>query len=535
MRAWGVAASCLVLLSCTAGRTVRSDRSPGSLSPNQGFPQLTFAKLLEISKASPTMEDALETLSLKYPAYMQSHTLVYDSLSIQQSTFAEPRVLVFGPFAKFVFSWNGRPNYYGGNSFETMEFDEDSGDFKFREITFKNPSQGQAPDADDIESENENVAWSKPNINKCTQCHGKNPSPIFDTYFIWPGFYGSNDDFLTTQFYRDEIKKNANYRDGGLDKVFGTSQGREVKLKDGVVDVEVEGFKKYIAGKHSHVRYKFLPDRAVDKGYFRLLAGERPESIDVSDEVRKESELFHSVANYIFDGRPNLFFGDQLNELMAKKFIKQLAAKKETALVPFTLAYFDYCAGDRHYSPKGSAPSVEDYANHWKRDPLIDARKVLSESTIKQIRKRAGPWKTYARKFLFEELATEAEKISRMESSFGKNSFVAAGKKYGSVYDRPSEEFFKRLGRKLSRTERIVTQRQTDNLYIEARNAYIAKGLGVDLSEYVTNLRRARTFREGGFYMIAERVLGLNRKAGMEPGERDKACADLTESLVMAK
>ncbi len=36
--------------------------------------------------------------------------------------------------------------------------------------------------------------WTEP--RKCAECHGDNSRPIWDEYPVWPGFIGSNDDFL---------------------------------------------------------------------------------------------------------------------------------------------------------------------------------------------------------------------------------------------------------------------------------------------------------------------------------------------------
>lgn len=100
MRAGGWALLVLALVSCTSGKAPRDEsREPGSLTTHNKFPLLTFSKLLEIAKESPTVESVLEKVAKKYPEYMLSYTLVYDSLSLQEATFTEPRVIVFGPEA----------------------------------------------------------------------------------------------------------------------------------------------------------------------------------------------------------------------------------------------------------------------------------------------------------------------------------------------------------------------------------------------------------------------------------------------------
>lgn len=216
----------------------------------------------------------------------------------------------------------------------------------FREIAFK--SQLKKEDAEEygsgiVESQNENVIWTKANTNRCTQCHGQNPSPIFDTYFLWPGFYGSNDDFLTTVFVREEITSNGNYNGSGLDKVFGESQGRDVKLKAGVPDVEVQGYKDFLSGKHRHARYDFLPDRGIDKGFYRWMNGEPAESIDVSADVRFDMERASHGPNLQFFSRPNLLFMNLLQRQMREKFLRQLYTQPKWQRKVEQLVYMENC------------------------------------------------------------------------------------------------------------------------------------------------------------------------------------------------
>ena len=99
---------------------------------------------------------------------------------------------------------------------------------------------------ENIESQNENIIWTKTNPARCTQCHGANTNPIWETYFHWPGAYGSNDDFLTTSFVREEINRNGNYAAHGLAGRYGASQGRAIDLKPGTKDVEVDGFRAFM-------------------------------------------------------------------------------------------------------------------------------------------------------------------------------------------------------------------------------------------------------------------------------------------------
>src|SRR5262249_26229697 len=155
-----------------------------------------------------------------------------------------------------------------------------------------------------------------------------NTNPIWDTYFHWPGAYGSNDDFLTTAFVREQINGNSNYDDDGLVDRFGSSQGRVIDLKPGTKDVEVEGFREFMRKKHSHGRYQFLPDRGIDKGFIRWNAGEDPKTIDVSDDVHKQMARTLGSDDYIGTySRPNLFLIQAFYRLISRKIMSDMSAQ----------------------------------------------------------------------------------------------------------------------------------------------------------------------------------------------------------------
>lgn len=545
MRAGGwLFAFVLGLAACTSV-SLRDQPTRGTSSEAKyRFPLLTFDKLLEVSKKSSTVEAALKTLRAKYPEYMLTHTLVYDSLSVQQASFEEPRAIVFGPDAKFVFSFNGHPNMRGGAAFETMEFDEVKGEFQFREIVFKKQvSHDELSEYTPgrTESQNQNVIWTKANTDRCTQCHGENPSPIFETYFIWPGFYGSNDDFLTTPFVRKEIEQNPNYRAAGIDHAFGVSQGRDFKLKTGAKDVEVEGFKRYLAGKRDHPRYSHLPTRGIEKGYYRWMAGEAPQTIDISDEVEKDIASASPGNSIGFYGRPNLDFMENLMKLMAVKFQKQMSADDSKSYSAGLISYLETCSDEVQGSyldtvERKRSPTVGEYIAHWSRDPLRGTEGILSEAMRRKIRKTSGDWRKFYKSWLLAEIALEGEKIARLENSFGKENIYGDDSEDASIFYRPTAEFYSsHLGKKLNRFEKMAAGKKTDGLYAEARRDYVARGLGVDLGEYVTNLRRVTTFREGGFQHISHLILRDGGYGGYSMEERAQFCGKMKSQLVSGK
>ena len=68
----------------------------------------------------------------------------------------------------------------GGNSLDMMEFDHETARFELWKYDFTDGKVGQ------------------PNKDGCIKCHGPNNRPIFSMYPDWPGFYGSDNDELTS-------------------------------------------------------------------------------------------------------------------------------------------------------------------------------------------------------------------------------------------------------------------------------------------------------------------------------------------------
>ncbi len=74
-------------------------------------------------------------------------------------------------------TFNGDSVQNGYNTIESIIYDEASAKYKLFEIDF---SQG--------------FAQVQMNPSKCLSCHGESPKPLWESYPLWPGFYGSEDD-----------------------------------------------------------------------------------------------------------------------------------------------------------------------------------------------------------------------------------------------------------------------------------------------------------------------------------------------------
>ncbi len=123
-----------------------------------------------------TVERALELLS---PSLRSRFALVFNSRSLQEASFSDPRAVLFGNDARFVVTFNGKADQPGFNALEIMEFDDQGSRFEFREILF--------PDGT---AQADRVVVSEANPAKCAACHGQPLRPVWDTYPTWPGAYG---------------------------------------------------------------------------------------------------------------------------------------------------------------------------------------------------------------------------------------------------------------------------------------------------------------------------------------------------------
>jgi cytochrome c553 len=124
--------------------------------------------------------DSVERLLAALPAAQRTHyALMFESRSLQSASFDNPRVILFGPDARFIVTFNGSPAQRGFDTVETMEFDELTKQFRLRELRFAESSaEGLA------------VVVSEPNPSRCARCHGTPAQPIWDTLPLWPGAYG---------------------------------------------------------------------------------------------------------------------------------------------------------------------------------------------------------------------------------------------------------------------------------------------------------------------------------------------------------
>jgi hypothetical protein len=155
--------------------------------------------LLRLNPATGRPVDSVEELVPLLPPGLRSNfTLVYDSRSPFRSSITpgQPRVVMFTDDARLIITFIGGPDQPGHDLVETMAFDDRTATFQLQAYLL--------PAA-------ERSGWRpSPEAANCNACHGADPRPIFDSYPLWPGFYGSVlDTFFHDRLGRAELK---NYR-----------------------------------------------------------------------------------------------------------------------------------------------------------------------------------------------------------------------------------------------------------------------------------------------------------------------------------
>lgn len=168
----------------------------------------SLGQLLELIKDSKTetIDQWLNEIAKKYPAYFHHYTLMYRSGSFQTATALQPRVIAFGNSAKTIFAFNAEnpdPAVEGTNTLELIGYHEESRKFEFREVVFKKevPKKSHFP-AEEVEYEDSRIRISTKDPVACMDCHSRftfDPHPIWESYFVWPGAFGSVEDGYVPQ------------------------------------------------------------------------------------------------------------------------------------------------------------------------------------------------------------------------------------------------------------------------------------------------------------------------------------------------
>jgi hypothetical protein len=161
--------------------------SPAS---DSAFDSGRLEKLLQRNPATGRPVDSIAELVPLLPVELRSNfTFVYDSRSPFQASVSPelPRAVLFTDDARLVLTFTGDPVKPGFDLLETLAFDDHTAAFTLRSY--------QLPAV-------ERRSWRPtPEETDCARCHGADARPIFDSYPLWPGFYGS----VLDSFPRDRL------------------------------------------------------------------------------------------------------------------------------------------------------------------------------------------------------------------------------------------------------------------------------------------------------------------------------------------
>ena len=486
--------------------TVYSESAYGKagVAPSQNL-RFDDLKDLLIKNKITSIEQALPILSAKYADYLRFHTLMYGSFSIQKSSFEEPRALVFGPDAKFIFSFNGNPSQMGGTTFESVEYSDQIHSFRFREIAFKKypgfdtDELNLAPE--EIAFQNENIVISKPNPAKCLLCHGQNASPIWQTYFLWPGAYGSDDDQLGMSF--DTTSWNANNAGFFKSTQKPSSQGRRISIKPGFSDAELEGLVRYAKAKPQHPRYRWLPSKIVEVAAVQYAVGVPFSSLDFSKQVGEERSKFKAGPEW--PTRPNFFFLLAIQRLNSDRLAARLIREglKDAFVSPLWEQLFN---GRENLQSRNVIPLMAQKIQN-----------VIAQFTFKNRKPTLQQIESLLTTNLEDEFGMQWERIQRQADNLGRNAiqyqpYISIGDngtfpegtrlyREGMPAIQNAQEFYTQLMglKKFTEVEKIAVSIETDNQFMNTAVAILLSDRGIDLHDYTTNLRQTSiTFHTGG-------------------------------------
>jgi hypothetical protein len=181
----------LMLLMLAPGVACADDHEP--------FTEERLQELLHRNPATGLPVDSISELVPLLPRELRENfTLVYDSRSPFRPGISPefPRVILFTNDARLVLTFIGDERQPGFDLLETMSFDYESAEFKLHAYLL--------PAA-------ERKSWRPSAADaRCARCHGADARPIFDSYPLWPGYYGSvQDTFPHDRIGRKEAKSYA--------------------------------------------------------------------------------------------------------------------------------------------------------------------------------------------------------------------------------------------------------------------------------------------------------------------------------------
>ncbi len=174
--------------------------TPRPAAAAHGDAPFTEAQLRELLARNPQTGRPVDSVSELVPLLpdelRRNFTFVYDSRSPFKTAITpqRPRVILFTDDARLVLTFIGDDEQPGADLLETMSFD--AGQAKFAFNAYLLPAAQRR-------------AWRPSAAEaKCERCHGADPRPIYDSYPLWPGYYGSVLDTFPRDRLGDKERRN---------------------------------------------------------------------------------------------------------------------------------------------------------------------------------------------------------------------------------------------------------------------------------------------------------------------------------------
>ena len=171
----------LVLVGCSSA-AIPTPR------PHDRYEALTNLLARDPATGKP-VDTIAELIPLLEPELRSSFTLVFATRSPEQDVDPlHPRVVLFGNDARLVLAFTGDPIGPDRDILELLHFRDDTRAFELERFVLPAAAR-RDPKLAELARDNGHA-----NPNECSRCHSADPRPIFDSYPVWPGFYGSVQD-----------------------------------------------------------------------------------------------------------------------------------------------------------------------------------------------------------------------------------------------------------------------------------------------------------------------------------------------------
>ena len=192
------ALACAVVVACAPARApapaaTRVNAPAAAEARSDGRYRALTALLAHNPATGAPVDSIAELVPLLDEELRSSFTLVFATRSPQQDVDpVHPRVVLFGHDARLVLAFTGDPTGQNRDILEVVHFRDDARAFELERFVLpaavrRDPALAASARAN-----------GHPNPTECLRCHGADPRPIFDSYPVWPGFYGSAQDAFAT-------------------------------------------------------------------------------------------------------------------------------------------------------------------------------------------------------------------------------------------------------------------------------------------------------------------------------------------------